>query len=178
MPDEDEPALRILNAKESRLSEDDIRTTAEIEIHPEIRRWDTDIHTDDVKENYRLFKRFFEKLPENENQEALIAKIEDRVVGFLGIHRLSRRMRHVGDVGIMIHPDYQRKGIGTRLLKAAVKLASMKGYRRLETDTLATNLAMRRLAQKAGFKLEGVRKMRIRKDNQYLDEALMAMTLK
>ncbi len=178
LPSKGETALRILNAKERMLSEDDIRATAEIEIHPEIRRWDTDIHTDDVEENYRLFKRFFEKLSKNEDQEALIAKIDDgAVVGFLGIHRLSKRMRHVGDVGIMIHPDYQQRGIGTKLLKAAIRLARMKGYKRLEADTLATNLTMRRIAQKAGFKLEGVRKMRIRKDDQYLDEALMAMVL-
>lgn len=169
--------MKILNAKESVLNEDDIRAIAEIEIHPETRKWDTDIHTEDVKENYRLFTKFFEELPENRNQEVLIAKIDDSVVGFLGIHRKSKRMIHVGEVGIMIHPKYQGKGIGTKLLKAAIRLARKKGYRRLEADTLATNMAMRRIAQKAGFKLEGIRKMRIRKNNQYLDEALLAIIL-
>lgn len=172
-----EIALKILNAKESTLSEDNIHTIAEIDIHPEIRKWDTDIHTKDVEENYRLFKKFFEELPEDENQEVLVAKVDCRVEGFLGIHRMSKRMKHVGEVGIMIHPEYQRKGIGTKLLKAAIRLASKKGYRRLEADTLATNVAMRKIAQKAGFKLEGVRKMRIRKNGQYLDEALMAIIL-
>ena len=169
--------MKILNAKESVLNEDDIRAIAEIEIHPEIRKWDTDIHTEDVEKNYRLFKKFFEELPENRNQEVLIAKIDDSVVGFLGIHRRSKRMEHVGEVGIMTHPDYQRKGIGTKLLKAAIRLAGKKGYRRLEANTLATNVAMRKIAQKAGFKLEGIRKMRIRKNDQYLNEALMAIIL-
>jgi putative acetyltransferase len=86
-------------------------------------------------------------------------------------------MSRVGTIGISVHPDYQRRGIGTRLLKECIALAKKQNLRRLEADTLANNKPMRRLAQEVGFRFEGVRKMRIKKNNRYLDEALLALTL-
>ena len=169
--------IQIINAKEKPLNEDEIRTIAEIEHHPEIRRWDTDIHDENIEKMCQAFKKFFVKLLENEDQEVLIAKSDGKVVGFLGIHRLNKRMTHIGDVGIMVHPNYQGKGIGTRLLKNAIKVAKRMGLRRLEADTLADNIAMIKTAQKVGFQIEGIRKMRIQKEGKYKDEMLIALIL-
>jgi RimJ/RimL family protein N-acetyltransferase len=62
-------------------------------------------------------------------------------------------------------------------LKTAVKKAMEKGFLRLEVETLASNKAMIRIAEKAGFKIEGVMKMRINKDGKYEDEVLMGIIL-
>lgn len=67
------------------------------------------------------------------------------------MHRFSDPKSHVGDVGVMVHPDHQRKGISTKLLNAGIGLALAKGFRRLEADALATNKAMRRTAEKSEF---------------------------
>ncbi len=48
---------------------------------------------------------------------------------------------------------------------------------RLEADTLAGNKAMIRVAEKAGFKREGVRKRRIKINGNYEDEVLLGMIL-
>ena len=71
----------------------------------------------------------------------------------------------------MVHPDFQRGGIGTELLRACLSLAGRRGFKRLEADTLANNKAMRRILEKVGFKLEGVRPMRFKRNEEYLDEA-------
>ena len=145
--------VEILDVEEVPVSEKDVREVADIMVHPEIMLWDVEYrsHTTEVKKLIPKLKEFFERTPDDEDQLCLLAKSEGKVVGFLGIHRFGRSKPHIGDVGIMIHPDYQRKGIGTKLLKAGTKLAREKGFMRLEADTLAANKAMRKL----GFNLKG-----------------------
>jgi hypothetical protein len=53
----------IVDAKKVPLRDEDIRMLAEIETYPKVMEWDVDIHTTDINEMYRLFKEFFEKLP-------------------------------------------------------------------------------------------------------------------
>lgn len=62
------------------------------------------------------------------------------------------------------------KGVATHLIRSAVELAREKGFKRLEVETLAENVAMRRAAEKLGFKYEGLRVKRIWKDGAYHDE--------
>jgi len=171
----DQMSVRILDAQDKPLNDGEIRMLAEIELHPKVQEWDTGAPTKDIEEMYRLFKKFFEELPKNEDQIFLVAKAAKRVVGFVGIHRMSR-LPHIGQVGVIVHPDYQSRGIGTQLLMAAIESARNKGFERLEADTLAHNKPMIKLVKKVGFKFEGVRKMRIKRSGKYLDEALFAMT--
>lgn len=170
-------SFHIVDAKKHPLDDKSTRTLAEIETHPKVREWDVDVHTKDPNEMHKLFKEFFVKLPKDQNQLFLVGKLGDEVIGFLGIHRKSKRMTHVGVVGITVHPDYWNRGFGTRLLEAGVKLAKNEGFIRLEADTLAKNKAMRKLAEKIGFKLEGVRTMRFNMNGLYEDEALLALLL-
>lgn len=170
-------SVQILDAKDIQFRDEEIRMLVEIELHPKVQEWDTDVHTQNTQEMYRLFKKFFEELPENEDQIFLIARVAKRIVGFVGIHRMSGLMRHIGEVGMAVHPDYQGRGIGTKLLTATAEAARKKGFERLEVDTLVSNKPMIRIAQKAGFRLEAVRKMRIKRNGKYLDEALLAITL-
>lgn len=169
--------LQIVDAKKHPLNDEDIRVLAEIETHPKVMEWDVDVHTEDPNEMYLLFKKFFEKLPVDENQLFLIGKLDEKVIGFLGIQRQSKRLNHVGVVGVTVHPDYWRKGYGTQLLKVGVEQAKKEGFVRLEADTLAKNKAMRRIAEKVGFKPEGVRKKRFKMNGRYEDEALLALIL-
>jgi len=172
-------ALEIVNAKETRLTDDELRMLAEIEEHSEIAKLDIPAFGGDVEKAYAAFKKSHEEFPKSED-ESLVAKVNGRVVGFVGIHKLSGErgeMKHVGEVGIMVHPEYQRRGIGTKLLKAAVSLAKRRSFKRLEADTLANNKAMRRIAEKAGFNLEGIRRRRFKSNGGYLDETLQAILL-
>jgi len=169
--------LHIVDVKKCPLKDEEVWMLAGIETHPKVLEWDTDIHTKNRSRMYRLFKRFLEKLPSDKNQIFLVGRLNGRVIGFIGIHRKSKRMKHVGIVGITIHPDYWCKNFGTELLKVGVEHAKKKRFLRLEANTLAKNKAMIRIAEKVGFKLEGMRRMRIKMDEGYEDEALLGMIL-
>jgi len=86
-------------------------------------------------------------------------------------------MEHVATLGVSVHPDYWGRGVATRLMKSAIRLAKKKELRRLEIETLSENKAMRRVAEKAGFKLECIRKDRIMKEESYHSEASYFMLL-
>jgi len=152
----------------------------EMHLHPEIRKWNK-YHQryirGDAGKSLQAFRRFFDRLPKDRNQLFLLAKLDGKVVGFLGIHRFEEPRGHVGDVGIEVHPDHQGKGIGTKLLRAGIKLARRRGFKRLEVDTLATNIAMRKSAERAGFKLEGMRRKYTRMRGRLLDTSLYAILL-
>ena len=171
--------LEIVNAREKKLTDEDFRRLAEIEEHPEVAKWDAPAYGGDLEKAYDAFKEAMGKLPETED-EFLVARLDGRTVGFVGIHRLRGEigeMRHVGEVGIIVHPDFQRRGIGTKLLQACLSLAGRRGFKRLEADTLANNKAMRRLLEKFDFKLEGVRTKRFKRNKEYLDQACYAIHL-
>ncbi len=170
-------ALEIVDAKSQKLTHDDIRALAEIEEHPEIGRWDIPAFGGDVEKAFAGFKRSLSRIT---GDEFLVAKLDGRVVGFAGIHRLEGEigeMSHVGEIGIAVHPDFQSKGIGTELLRSCVNLAKSRNFERLEADTQANNRAMRKLVEKHGFKLEGIRTKRVKRDGRYQDEACYALIL-
>jgi len=170
-------SLQIVDAKKCLLKNEEAMMLAEIETHPKVREYDTDVHTNNKSEMYRLFKKFLKTLPSNKKQIFLVGKLNGKVIGFLGIYRESKRMKHVGVVGITVHPDYWNRGFGTNLLEAGIEHARKEGLLKLEADTLAKNKAMLRIAEKVGFKREGIRKIRIKMGERYEDEALLGMVL-
>lgn len=144
--------------------------------HPDVMEWDADYphHSIDSEVVSKQLKEFFQNVPEDADQLCFIARLNGEVVGFMGIHRFREPRDHVGDVGIMVHPDHQRKGTGMELLKAGVELSSTYGFERLEADTLAENKAMRKIAEKTGFRLEGIRRKAINMHGRLQDTALYA----
>ena len=68
------------------------------------------------------------------------------------------RTRHRGEVGCGVHPDYTRRHIGSRLLKATIDMAARNGFERVEAEVAAGNTASLKLAKHCGFKLEGTKK--------------------
>jgi hypothetical protein len=66
--------MQILNAKDERLRDNEVRMLAEIEVNPKIREWDTGVPTDDIEEMYGLFKKFFNELQTNERQSFLMQR--------------------------------------------------------------------------------------------------------
>jgi len=169
--------LKIHNARKEKLTDEDFRSLAEIEEHPEVAKWDIPAYGGDVEKAFSAFKKTLENLSKA-GDEFLIAKLDGTVVGFAGIHRSegeTGEKRHVGEVGVVVHPYFQQRGIGTKLLQACVNLARRQGFKRLEADTLAHNIAMRRILEKAGFKLEGFRQMRVRIHGKFYDETSYAI---
>ena len=169
--------LEILNAKQYRLTEEDIKAIVNIEHHPMVYKWLYISVDSDVQTEFRDYKKFFRKLSKNEKADILIAQSDKHTIGFLGLWRLGDYMEHVATIGVSVHPDYWGKGVATQLVKSVITLAKEKGIRRLEIETLVENAPMRHVTERLGFKQENLRKDRIQKNGLFHDEISYSMLL-
>jgi putative acetyltransferase len=112
-----------------------------------------------------------------EDDYLLVACVHDRLVGNVGLHRTSKspRRRHVGYVVMAVQDDWQGKGVGSALLKAALDLAdNWLNYTRLELTVFVDNESAVGLYKKFGFEIEGTCKAYAFRDGKYVDTYLMA----
>lgn len=100
----------------------------------------------------------------------------EKVVGAASIHiHEKERERHAASVGIMVHREYQRKGIGKKLMQKLVDLSdNWIKLVRLELIVFTDNVAAVKLYESMGFVKEGVMKYAIVKNGSYHDAYLMA----
>jgi len=54
-------------------------------------------------------------------------------------------------IGVAVHPDYRRRGIGTKLIECGLKEARKRAIETVYTSTFFDNIAMQKLAEKLGF---------------------------
>ncbi len=170
-------SLEIFNAKQNLLNDQEISKIVEIECHPEVKEWLYNYEKQDFQEEFKGYRDFFNDLSRNDKVEVIIAKHDAIIIGFLCLWRQGAYMKHVASVGISIHPYYWGKGVATQLIEFGIKLSKTKGLKRLEIETLSDNVGMIRVAEKLGFKLEGLREKRVYKKGTYFDEVLYAMLL-
>jgi len=116
----------------------------------------------------------------SENDHLLVAEIDEngvkKVVGLIGLHiNRNPRLRHSASIGIMVHTDYQGKGIGTALLKKVIDLAdNWLMLVRLELTAFVENDRAVKLYQSLGFQIEGIKRYAAIRNGKYADEYLMA----
>jgi ribosomal protein S18 acetylase RimI-like enzyme len=97
-----------------------------------------------------------------------------KVVGWCDIIPRDRpSMKHVGVLGIGIVKGFRDRGLGTRLLAAAVTDARRKGLKKIELEVFADNRRAVALYRKAGFVREGLKKKAVRLGG-FRDMILMA----
>lgn len=101
--------------------------------------------------------QFLSSLAESLEDDSTIAEIwedGDRPVAFLWVtfHEIESYSISYAEVrDLEVAPDFQRRGIGLRLLERAEKLARERGAVLLRSETGAGNTASRRLHEKHGF---------------------------
>jgi len=117
--------------------------------------------------------RFESRSPED---RLLVAELDGKVVGMVGVHPSSRpRMRHVASIGMAVAEAYQRQGVGTALLDAAIELAEKwLGILRIELCVWVDNKAAIALYRNRGFEIEGVARAYALRDGEVVDAFHMA----
>jgi RimJ/RimL family protein N-acetyltransferase len=118
---------------------------------------------------------------EHPDKVIIVPKVGGKIVGMMDFLCGSRkRIAHQGEFGMSVHPDYQGRGIGRKMLEALIDWATSNP--RLETLRLkvhAQNTNAIRLYETSGFRLEGreVRGVKLSAD-QYDDVLIMARDVK
>ena len=75
----------------------------------------------------------------------------------------------------MVHADYQRRGVGTRLMEALLDIAdNWLMLVRVELTVFADNAGAIALYEKLGFVIEGTKRAAAIRNGRYMDEYMMA----
>lgn len=107
----------------------------------------------------------------------LVACSGTELVGNLGLHLNLKtpRRAHAGSFGMGVPSAWQRKGVGSALLAAALDLAdNWLGLARLELTVYVDNEAALGLYKKFGFQIEGTLRGYSLRDGALVDAYTMA----
>jgi RimJ/RimL family protein N-acetyltransferase len=105
----------------------------------------------------------------------LVALSQDQVVGWCDVLPKERPIyAHGGVLGMGLLPEFRGKGLGERLLMAAMAEA-WKALTRIVLTVHADNTTARALYEKVGFKHEGVMNDAVLIDGEYKNVLLMAI---
>lgn len=103
-----------------------------------------------------------------------------KLVGLVGIRLADAKKRaHKTHLwGMYVDADYQRCGIGSRLVERAITFArDIPGAQRVELGVETTNIAATRLYERFGFTTWGTEPQALRVGHQYYDEHFMTKEL-
>jgi putative acetyltransferase len=126
---------------------------------------------------YRSLESVREQLVKNgENDHVLVAVVGGDVVGVIGLHTTSRpRIRHKGEIGMMVRDDWQGKGIGGALMRAVIDYADKwLGLTRIDLTVYTDNEPAIALYRKFGFEVEGTLRKYAFRDGEFVDAYAMA----
>ena len=98
--------------------------------------WDDDLH--------RIEAEYIEA-----GGEFYVGSVEGRIVAMGAIKRLSDACAEI--CRMRVHPDFQRRGLGGRMLRMLEKQARELGFRRLTLETTVGQAAAIGMYMKAGY---------------------------
>ncbi|HEY3368888.1 MAG TPA: GNAT family N-acetyltransferase [Symbiobacteriaceae bacterium] len=110
------------------------------------------------------------------NNYQFVAEVDGKAVGGCGLHlSTSLRSRHVAGLGITVHDAYQGRGLGRRLMLAALDLAdNYLGLERVDLDVYIDNPRAISLYESLGFEDEGVIPRLALRDGEFVDAMQMS----
>ena len=100
-------------------------------------------------------KDAFKKELNNEVARYLVAKLDGKVVGYVGIWFVMDE-GHITNVAV--HSDYRGRKIGDKLVQALVELCRENNIVSMTLEVRVSNIVAQNLYKKYGFKLAGIRK--------------------
>lgn len=108
-------------------------------------------------------------------QNSLVAVIEGKVIGLIGLSRGEARRAHAGYIGMAVHDAYAGRGAGTALMAAVIDLAdNWLQLKRLELGVYADNTRAIALYERFGFEREGLQRAYAWRNGAYVDSLAMA----
>jgi L-phenylalanine/L-methionine N-acetyltransferase len=135
------------------------------------------IRTEHVTGSSRRYRRRL-RASWTDREANLVALAGGRVVGSLGIARDDHPVtRHVATLGMFVDRGWRGLGIGTALMREALRWARSVGVEKIELTVYPGNEAARALYRRFGFVEEGTLVRHSKKAGGYEDEVLMGLWL-
>ena len=122
-------------------------------------------------------EKMISKLEKTNKGIYLVAEYEKQIVGhaFLEAFHL-RLLSHVALLTIAVHKGWQEKGIGTKLMEKLIEWAKNSDtIEKIELNVRSTNKRAIALYKKMGFYEEGRLKKRLKINDTYIDDIVMAL---
>lgn len=105
----------------------------------------------------------------------LIAIEEENIIGFLSAQRGNpMKIKHTAYIVVGIREAFRGKGIGKKLFTELDLWANENKVLRLELTVMCPNSLAKKLYEKNGFEVEGIKRKAIFMDGDYIDEYYMA----
>jgi L-amino acid N-acyltransferase YncA len=115
----------------------------------ETHRCTADIDTFSVEERIPWFKEH-----QSAEYPMYVYEIHNKVVGYIyftGYRPGRRAMRFAAEISYYIHKDYQRQGIGTKMMEFAIEKSEELNFKNLIAILLEWNTPSIKLLEKFGF---------------------------
>lgn len=104
-----------------------------------------------------------------------VAQDDEKIIGYISAKRGSfRKISHSAYVVIGIRKDYRGHGLGNTFFDYLDKWALKEGLKRLELTVICENLIAKKLYEKHGFQVEGIKEKSIFMNDKFYDEYYMA----
>lgn len=100
-------------------------------------------------------KESFKKELSNDVARYLVAKLNGKIVGYVGIWFIVDE-GHITNVAV--HKDYRGQRIGDKLIKSLVELCRENNISAMTLEVRNSNTIAQNLYRKYGFKIAGIRK--------------------
>lgn len=108
-------------------------------------------------------------------QKNMVILYDSNSVGIAQIHNIDYINRKC-ELGMLIHPEFQRKKIGTEVTKKLLTIVFDElNLNKIEIEIAANNYASIKLIEKFGFKNEGTKQQSIYKNGNYQDVVLYGL---
>jgi RimJ/RimL family protein N-acetyltransferase len=108
---------------------------------------------DDVRDP-KVVQRFTQKIDVNQVW-SLLAWHGDKIVGDATLHLTQRGWRrHIGEVRVVVSPEFHQNGLATSLIHELVNQASLRELKKLEAQILDSQLGALKAFQQLGFREE------------------------
>lgn len=120
---------------------------------------------------------WYQSVSKDRDTIRLIAENNDGVrVGYVSMAPIDFKNRTGTMIGLKLPKEFRSKGYGKDIFTALSKYCFYTlGLNRLEGEHLATNEASYKFHINLGWKLEGVRRRAVFKNNQYIDMNMMGL---
>ncbi|NBW41696.1 GNAT family N-acetyltransferase [bacterium] len=107
-----------------------------------------------------------------------VVEERDNIIGWCDVARRSREgFSHAAELGMGLDLEYRGQGLGNELLKHVIEASKACGIEKVELDVFGSNTAARKLYERFGFTVDGIKPKARKLDGVYDDIVCMSLFL-